>query len=112
MDRLTPRQSEVVRFCRRYADKHGYPPTLRELADGLSVSVNAIVGHLAAAAKKGAITRSARPRSDRPKSQPSRTKICHGGMRRTRNRLETGERLSPTRHNARTSSAERPWSAT
>jgi repressor LexA len=60
MDQLTPRQVEVVRFCRRYADKHGYPPTLRELADGLSVSVNAIVGHLAAAAKKGAITRSAR----------------------------------------------------
>ncbi len=60
MDRLTPRQSEVVLFCRRYADKHGYPPSLREIADGLEVSVNAIVGHLAAAAKKGAITRSAR----------------------------------------------------
>ena len=60
MDRLTARQSEVVLFCRRYADKHGYPPSLREIADGLEVSVNAIVGHLAAAAKKGAITRSAR----------------------------------------------------
>jgi repressor LexA len=60
MDRLTPRQSEVVLFCRRYAEKHGFAPSLREIADGLEVNVNAIVGHLAAAAKKGAITRSAR----------------------------------------------------
>ncbi len=60
MDRLTPRQSEVVLFCRQYAAKHGFPPSLREIADGLDVTVNAIVGHLAAAAKKGAISRSAR----------------------------------------------------
>jgi SOS-response transcriptional repressor LexA len=60
MDRLTPRQREVVLFCRRYAEKHGFAPSLREIAAGLDVNVNAIVGHLAAAAKKGAITRSTR----------------------------------------------------
>lgn len=60
MDRLTPRQSEVVLFCRRYAKKHGFAPSLREIADALGVCVNAVTGHLAAAAKKGAISRSAR----------------------------------------------------
>lgn len=60
MDRLTPRQSEIVLFCRRYAEKHGFAPSLREIADAFNVNVNAVTGHLAAAAKKGAITRSAR----------------------------------------------------
>jgi SOS-response transcriptional repressor LexA len=60
MDRLTPRQSEIVLFCRRYADKHGFAPSLREIAEEFNVNVNAVAGHLAAAAKKGAISRSAR----------------------------------------------------
>jgi repressor LexA len=77
MDRLTPRQSEVVLFVRRYAEKHGFAPSLREIADALGVNVNAITGHLAAAARKGAITRSARTArglvvhaaTDRPKTR-------------------------------------------
>ena len=60
MDQLTPRQHEVVLFCRQYAETHGFAPSLREIADALGVNVNAITGHLAAAARKGAITRSAR----------------------------------------------------
>jgi repressor LexA len=59
MDKLTRRQSQVVLFVRRYADKFGFPPSRREIADKFGVSVNAITGHIAAAERKGAISRSA-----------------------------------------------------
>lgn len=60
MDRLTRRQSEVVLFVRRYAAKHGFAPSLREIADAFHVNVNAVSGHLAAAERKGAIRRASR----------------------------------------------------
>ena len=60
MDKLTRRQSEVVLFVRRYADRHGFAPSLREVADALDVNVNAVVGHLRAAERKGAIRRASR----------------------------------------------------
>ena len=60
MEKLTRRQSEVLLSVRRYIEKHGFAPSLREIAAELGVSVNAVVGHLSAAARKGAVTRSAR----------------------------------------------------
>ena len=78
MDKLTRRQSEVVLFVRRYADKFGFPPSRREIADKFGVSLNAITGHIAAAERKGAISRSANTArglvvhaaTNRPKTQP------------------------------------------
>ncbi len=60
MVKLTRRQSEVVTYVRRFAEKFGYPPSRREIADELGVSVNAITGHLAAAERKGVIRRASR----------------------------------------------------
>lgn len=57
---LTRRQSEVVRFIRCYVEQRGFPPSIREIADELDVNHNAVVGHLNAAARKGAIRRSSR----------------------------------------------------
>jgi repressor LexA len=57
---LTRRQSEVVSFVRRYVEKRGFPPTIRELADELGVHPNAVAGHLSAAERKGVLKRAAR----------------------------------------------------
>jgi repressor LexA len=57
---LTRRQSEVVRFVRRYVERRGYPPTLREIAEELDVHHNAVAGHLSAAERKGVLKRAAR----------------------------------------------------
>lgn len=57
---LTRRQTEVVRFVRRYVEKRGYPPTVREIADKFGVYHNAVVGHLAAAERKGVLRRAKR----------------------------------------------------
>ncbi len=57
---LTRRQSEVVCFVRRYVEKCGYPPTIREIGDELGVHPNAVAGHLSAAERKGVLRRAAR----------------------------------------------------
>lgn len=85
MDKLTRRQSEVVLFVRRYADKHGFAPSLREVADALDVNVNAVVGHLRAAERKGAIRRA---------SRTARGLVVHAATDRKPTRR--GERLHAT----------------
>jgi repressor LexA len=57
---LTARQREVVRLVRRHVAKHGFPPTLRELASELDIAPSAIAGHLAAAERKGVLRRASR----------------------------------------------------
>ena len=57
---LTARQREVVRLVCRHVAKHGFPPTLRELASELDIAPSAIAGHLAAAERKGVLRRASR----------------------------------------------------
>jgi len=38
VERLTDRQKEALDFIREYIEDRGYPPTMRELADGLGLS--------------------------------------------------------------------------
>jgi repressor LexA len=38
VERLTDRQQEALDFIREYIEDRGYPPTMRELADGLGLS--------------------------------------------------------------------------
>ncbi len=56
MNKLTPRQSEVLEFIKSYMDDTGYPPTRAEIARQLGFkSANASEEHLKALARKGAI---------------------------------------------------------
>ncbi len=56
MIKLTPRQTQVLEFIKRYADSLGYPPTRAEIATELGFkSANASEEHLKALARKGAI---------------------------------------------------------
>ena len=58
MGNLTLRQQQVLTFIASHADKHGYPPTLREIALHLGISGNAgVMSHLEALEKKGHIRR-------------------------------------------------------
>jgi len=54
---LTPRQLEVLNFIRRFADAHGYSPTLEEIAAYFSVSSVTIFGHVKALERKGFLRR-------------------------------------------------------
>ncbi len=56
MNKLTPRQNEILDFIRSYIDETGYPPTRADIARQLGFkSTNAAEEHLKALARKGAI---------------------------------------------------------
>lgn len=59
MRTLTPRQRDVVACIRRYVDAHGYPPATAEIARDLSITGNAVYGHLTAIERKGFLLRAA-----------------------------------------------------
>jgi repressor LexA len=56
MEKLTPRQAEVLAFIKSHIDETGYPPTRADIAKELGFkSANASEEHLKALARKGAI---------------------------------------------------------
>ena len=56
MDKLTKRQDDTLKFIKEYIVSHGYPPTVREIADAINVSSPATVqAHLDCLADKGYI---------------------------------------------------------
>ncbi len=55
---LTRRQLEILTFVHRYADAHGYPPSVREIGQALGLTSSSTVhSHLAALGKKGYLRR-------------------------------------------------------
>ena len=56
MDKLTKRQDDTLTFIKEYIVSHGYPPTVREIAEAINVSSPATVqAHLDCLADKGYI---------------------------------------------------------
>lgn len=54
---LTQAQAKTLAFIRSYISKHGYSPTIAEIAQAEQVNVNAIGERVAALVKKGAVTK-------------------------------------------------------
>lgn len=74
---LTQAQAKTLAFIRGYIRKHGYSPTIAEIAKAEQVNVNAIGERVAALVKKGAVTKKAGiARSIRP---VSRDNTAHHG---------------------------------
>jgi repressor LexA len=58
MNGLTERQLEVLRFIARQIEECGYPPTIREIGEGLDIrSTNGVNDHLKALERKGYLNR-------------------------------------------------------
>lgn len=56
MEKLTKRQEDALKFIKTYIVAHGYPPTVREIANDLGVSSPATIqAHLDCLAEKGYI---------------------------------------------------------
>ncbi len=56
MEKLTKRQEDALKFIKTYIVSHGFPPTVRELAQAIGVSSPATAqAHLASLADKGYI---------------------------------------------------------
>jgi repressor LexA len=54
---MTKRQQEILAFIRDFQEKHGFPPSQREIAQHFDITVRAVFDHLKAIEKKGAIKR-------------------------------------------------------
>ncbi len=64
MSELTARQQKVLDYIARFIDKHGYAPTLRDIAAHMRIrSTFGVTRHLDALEKKGHLTRSGQARS-------------------------------------------------
>lgn len=57
MTALTPRQTEVLEYIRRFIVREGWPPTTREIATYFGVHQTAAMGYLERLEDKKAITR-------------------------------------------------------
>lgn len=55
MKAMTERQQGVLQYLRRYAGRHGYPPTVREIGEHFGILWAAARNHLKALEKKGAL---------------------------------------------------------
>jgi repressor LexA len=56
--RLTPKQLRVLTLIRDYQNKHGYSPTMQELADTLDITKVTVFEHVTGLEKKGLLRRS------------------------------------------------------
>jgi repressor LexA len=54
---MTDRQREVLDFIRSFADRHGMPPTVREIGDRFGFTARAAFDHLKALERKGMLER-------------------------------------------------------
>lgn len=55
---LTKRQTQILNFIKKYSQKHGYSPSLEEIADKFSFSsLSTVHYHLSQLQKKGLISR-------------------------------------------------------
>lgn len=55
--KLTDRQIEVAEIIEQYDQRHGYAPSVRDIAVQLGISPNGVQHHLEALERKGAISR-------------------------------------------------------
>jgi repressor LexA len=88
---LTPKQLRILQLIRDWRVRHGYSPTMQELADEIGVSKVTVFEHVEALIKKGALIREANkarslsiaegiavPDEDRPFKFPMVGKIAAG----------------------------------
>ena len=57
MKELTARQREVLAFIRTFTERHGAPPTVREIGDKFGFTARAAFDHLRALERKGVLHR-------------------------------------------------------
>jgi repressor LexA len=81
MDELTLRQREILEFIRDFQERHGYPPSRREVADHFRVYPATVQDHLKALDRKGYLKKEpnrSRGLSLKPTSGPLRTVLRYG----------------------------------
>ena len=79
---LTKRQKEIFDFIRRYASKHGYPPTVRDIGKAIGLgSPSTVHAHLANLEKLGMLRRDpSKPRALELLRETARKAVAPSGL--------------------------------
>ena len=83
MDELTARQQEILDYIRDFQERHGYPPSRREVAGHFRIYPGSVQDHLKALVRKGRLEREpnrSRGLSLKPASGPLRTVFRYGAV--------------------------------
>ena len=80
MRELTSRQHDVAEFIREFTERHGAPPTVREIGDKFRITPRAAFDHLRALERKGVLQR--RATKGRSSRSLTLTDQAPGGYRR------------------------------
>lgn len=56
--RLTPKKMRILEFIRQYQRKHGYSPTMQEMADSMHITKVTVFEHVTGLEKRGLLRRS------------------------------------------------------
>ena len=79
---LTKRQKEIFDFIKRYSDKHGYPPTVRDIGKAIGLTSSSTVhAHLANLEKVGLLRRDpSKPRAIEVLVDKAKQVVAPGGL--------------------------------
>ena len=83
MDELTARQREILDYLRDFQERHGYPPSRREVAGHFRIYPGSVQDHLKALVRKGHLEREpnrSRGLSLKLASGPLRTVLRYGAV--------------------------------
>src|SRR5262247_4088920 len=78
MRELTARQREVLAFIRTFTEKHGAPPTVREIGERFRFTARAAFDHLRALERKGMLQRRTAAKRGPTKDIPVLGRIAAG----------------------------------
>jgi len=104
---LTPQQQRIYRFIQRFIEETRTPPTLRDIAKALGLSLGAVQDHIESIRRKGFLEKEPhRARGLRLATAPLQIPILgrvragplHPAVEDIEGYLPVGSRLSPSRH--------------
>ena len=105
---LTDRQQQIWNYLVEYVDRHGYPPTVREIGEEVGLaSPSTVHAHLANLERAGLLRRDpTKPRAleliGRERRRPPEALRGRPAARRTRSRSRSSARSPPARRSSPT----------
>lgn len=89
MEELTDRQKEILAFITRTSEERGFPPTIREIGEEMSIaSTNGVNDHLKALERKGYLTRGEQQSRSLVPTKRARMVLGLGTVKRDANMID------------------------
>lgn len=98
---MTPRQSEVLSFIRKYRAEHGLSPTIEEIGEELSLSKTSVYEHMQKLLQQGQLIKTAKGRTPRAFQPANEEVITRAGAVGAVDRAFKAKKVDPKRDGLR-----------